>query len=99
MDSNGSPYQLFNPLKVNKQIVGPSGKLKVSGPNLNIFMQFQGHYNEPCLTVDIPLILLEAQMQNELDVNMIFNPFSRKWEIVMTYDPITKDPLMPLEFK
>ena len=69
-DTNGRPYTIFK-----------KTSYEAKGDNFVAKMGFQGYYNEPELNVHLPKQAFEA---NKVDIEMVYNPFSGKWESVTT---------------
>ena len=108
IDKNGACFSLFKSITVGglahttqalpsaKENVQPYkvAKAKNNG-HFSVKLEFQGHYEEPCMNLKIPFALLEDMV--EMVYVMMYSPKTGKWESVMIHD--AKDECMgPSEY-
>ena len=115
LDTTGRPFDLFRHVQINSQKGSRVvlSELDIMSPDVNIWLTFQGHYNENTLGVTISKELLRS-FKNNIRINMIGDPFSGtgnnlvgKWEVVVAHDfsmnnvvdavKFTQKPAQPLE--
>lgn len=65
IDASGCPYSIFKKIKIDQ---------KPDADAFKVILEFQGHYNEPMLTVDCSKNLLRSLPGKSSRVNMIYNP-------------------------
>jgi len=91
IDGNGAAYDLFKGATVNgtagKSAVIPEQKM-VAGSKIPVKLQFQGHYGEKDLTLQIPRDAIKA-CQSFLKINIIWSPYTKQWETALAYDAFT----------
>ena len=101
IDTNNLPYDYLKSIQVNGELKS-SIPLKASEQKQNSVYKFdlgfQGHYGEPKLELAIPRALV-AENNNEIKVDMIYNPRKCKWEFVMSYNYGTKQDLDIVMYK
>lgn len=82
-DRRGNPFQLFKKVHVNDKPHFGQADIKNATDSIKVELQFQGHYNEPNLVLNVPSKLLNQQKQ--IFINMVFNPYTFKWTSVKTF--------------
>lgn len=101
VDTNHEPYDFFTGVSINREALASIPLKATEQREDSIYkfsLGFQGHYQEPKLDLAIPRSLL-VNNNNAIKVEMLYNPRTRRWEFVMSYNFHTKEDLDIIRFK
>lgn len=99
IDGNGCAYDLFKGVSINgkamKTATLSESQMK-AGQTIPVKLQFQGHYGETDLTLNVPRDAMKAS-KSFLKINIIWSPYTKSWETAIAYDAFTNQPLGPVQ--